>query len=435
MKLPHSTKLNSRTEITAPHHTAEGGSDKRRIVSHYLGHFIFVLLSGLVMMQTPAYAAKFVLDENFSPSLNGRVREILVQSDGRVLIGGQFTTAGGASAPRFARLNKDGTLDSSFATGSGANNEVFALAQQDDGKIIIGGKFAEYNGSIVRAIARINPNGSLDSSFATTGPINGADSSVYELYITSNGQVIATGDFQNFNGVSRKRIVKLNSSDGSVDTSFDLEFNSRPSKIIPLDGNELLVTGYFTEITVPQVGAFVRGGTGLITEGGTLLSDFSGVGADNAVRDAIRLSNKQILIGGHFTSYNSIYKIRLVLFNSDNTMNSDFQATANGPVHALLPIGDDKIMLGGNFTEINGIARPYLALINLDGTLDPDFDFTPNNAVHTLVQDSKGNVFIGGEFVDINNTIQLRIAKLKLEDEDFCIVIKVKNGGLATPCL
>jgi hypothetical protein len=232
------------------------------------------------------------------------------------------------------------------------------------------------------------------------------------------------------------RIVKLHNNDGAIDTTFNMEFNSRTTKIIPLDGTELLVAGFFTEIKEQQgTTAYTRNGIAIISENGTVLSDFAGTGANGIVWDAVRLSNNQIVIGGDFTSFDGKTKTRLALFNSDNTLNTDFQATANGRVRSLLPIDEDKILIGGDFTEINGIARPYLALINLDGTLDTEFDFTPNNSVDTLVQDSEGNVFIGGDFTEVDNTTHEYIAKLKLEDGELCIVIKIKNGGFATPCL
>lgn len=435
MKLSHSNKLCARTEGTAKHLTTVGRADKRRVGSRYLTQILFVILGGLAITKTPAYASGLVLDEDFSPSLNGRVREIVVQPDNKVLIAGEFVTVDGATVARFARLNSNGVLDTSFSTGPGASHPVFAIALQDDGKIVIGGDFTVYNGSNVRKIVRINADGTLDTSFDNFGNIMGADSGIYELYIASNGQVIAAGDFQSFNGVSRKRIVKLNSSNGSIDTSFNLEFNSRTTKIIPLDGNELLAVGFFTQIKEPPSSTYNRSGIGLITENGTVFSDFTGTGANGIVWDAIRLSNDQILIGGDFTSFNGTTKTRLALFNSDNTLNTDFQATANGRVRALLPVGNNKILLGGDFTEINGIARPYLAMINLDGSLDIEFDITPSSIVDSLAQDSEGNVYIGGDFTEVNNTTHENIAKLKLEDDELCIVIKIKNGGFATPCL
>ena len=65
-----------------------------------------------------------------------------------------------------ARLNTDGTLDTSFATGAGIDASLYSLALQPDGKVIIGGFFTTYNGIAKGSIARLNTDGTLDTTFA-----------------------------------------------------------------------------------------------------------------------------------------------------------------------------------------------------------------------------------------------------------------------------
>jgi Domain of unknown function (DUF5122) beta-propeller len=82
--------------------------------------------------------------EGFDPNANGTVRVVVVQPDGKILIGGDFTTLspnGGAAVTRnrIARLNPDGTLDTAFDPN--ANGAVYAIAVQTDGKILAGGVF------------------------------------------------------------------------------------------------------------------------------------------------------------------------------------------------------------------------------------------------------------------------------------------------------
>ncbi|MFM9006926.1 MAG: delta-60 repeat domain-containing protein, partial [Flavobacteriales bacterium] len=59
----------------------------------------------------------------------------------------------------------DGTLDAGFNPGTGADNIIYATALQTDGKIIIGGQFTSYNGTTRNSIARLNADGTLDASF------------------------------------------------------------------------------------------------------------------------------------------------------------------------------------------------------------------------------------------------------------------------------
>src|SRR5450631_4882894 len=77
--------------------------------------------------------------DGFDPNANDKVRVVVVQPDGKILLGGEFTTLapnGGATVTRnhIARLNPDGTLDTAF--NPNANGDVYAIAVQADGKIL-----------------------------------------------------------------------------------------------------------------------------------------------------------------------------------------------------------------------------------------------------------------------------------------------------------
>src|SRR5262249_40113691 len=84
------------------------------------------------------------------------VYALAVQPDGKLLLGGFFTQVNGTPRARIARLNADGSLDTSFDPGSGANNFVQALAVQPDGKVLLGGGFSQVNGTPRNTIARLN---------------------------------------------------------------------------------------------------------------------------------------------------------------------------------------------------------------------------------------------------------------------------------------
>src|SRR5207302_968804 len=114
------------------------------------------------------------LDSGFDPNANNVVYCVAVQPDGKILVGGDFTTLspnGGASVTRnrIARVNADGTLDSGFDPN--ANSSLYCLAQQADGKILLGGIFnsLQPNGAASPTtrsrIARVNADGTLDTGF------------------------------------------------------------------------------------------------------------------------------------------------------------------------------------------------------------------------------------------------------------------------------
>src|SRR5439155_19771250 len=160
------------------------------------------------------------LDPTFNPGAgpNKGVSGIALQSDGRILIGGTFATFNGISRARVARLNADGSLDSTFDPGAGPNTSVVALSLQPDGKILIGGDFTAIGGVTRNYIARLNADGSLDTSFQPNIALTYGG--VLALKTEVDGKCLVGGDYTMVDGVSRKNLVRLN-VDGSLDAAFN----------------------------------------------------------------------------------------------------------------------------------------------------------------------------------------------------------------------
>src|SRR5688572_17305897 len=164
------------------------------------------------------------LDLSFNPGsgVNGTVYATVVQPDGKVIIGGSFTTYNGVARNRIARLNPNGSLDPTFNVGNGANAVIYALALQPDGKIVIGGDFTLFNGSICTRIGRLNNNGSVDASFDPKPgfEVGGANSSIFAIARQGDNKIIIDGNFTEYRNVERTRIARLN-ADGTLDTTFN----------------------------------------------------------------------------------------------------------------------------------------------------------------------------------------------------------------------
>src|ERR1035437_9998336 len=161
---------------------------------------------------------------------NGSVRAVMLQPDGKILVGGDFTTLqpnGAATATtrnRLARLNADGTLDVAFNPNIGGTTpqvyvpQVFALLLQADGRIVVGGNFTSVTPTPTRPtfqrnrLARLNADGSLDAAFDPN-----ANNLVFALAQHGDGKIVVAGGFTSFqaNGATtattRKRIARLNS--------------------------------------------------------------------------------------------------------------------------------------------------------------------------------------------------------------------------------
>ncbi|GAA4329549.1 PKD-like domain-containing protein [Flaviaesturariibacter amylovorans] len=186
------------------------------------------------------------LDGNFNAGTgpNGRVRASIVQADGKVVIGGEFTTYNGTSARYIARINTDGSLDGTFNSGTGFDSWVLALAQQPDGRIVVGGYLRSYNNAPVKGLVRIGADGTRDAAFNPD-----FDYWPGALLVQESGHIVAAGDFYNVNGVAHRAIVRLR-PDGTNDPSFSAGagVNARINALTGLPNGDLLIGGEFTSV-------------------------------------------------------------------------------------------------------------------------------------------------------------------------------------------
>src|SRR5437660_193868 len=123
--------------------------------------FSLMALIGLALAGgTAAVRGQSALD-GFDPNANDAVEVVVVQPDGKILIGGGFTSVLGVTRNHIARLNPDGTLDTAF--NPNANSTVISIAVQADGKILAGGTFTSIGGQTRNNIVRLNSDGTLDA--------------------------------------------------------------------------------------------------------------------------------------------------------------------------------------------------------------------------------------------------------------------------------
>src|SRR5438132_7109069 len=155
--------------------------------------------------------------DGFDPNANDVVRVAVVQSDGKILIGGNFTTLspnGGAAVTRnhIARLNPDGTLDTAFDPN--ANGEVESIAVQADGKILAGGYFTSIGGQTRNRIARLNPDGTLDAFDPNANNI------VFSIAVQADGKILAGGAFTSIGGQTRNDIDRTHVNTGLTESFY-----------------------------------------------------------------------------------------------------------------------------------------------------------------------------------------------------------------------
>jgi uncharacterized delta-60 repeat protein len=365
------------------------------------------------------------LDPSFDPTagMNASVQALALQSDGQIVAGGSFTVANGVSMNRIARLNTNGTLDGEFLNGlAGADGPVNALISQTDDRIVIGGSFANVDGTTRQAIARLMTDGSLDSSFNSGA---GADNPVYalaETFINGARGIYVGGAFSTFNTVSSPGIVRLNNN-GLMDTSFAVGSGANGTvyavAVYPTNSvynaGQVLVGGLFTNFNGAVVGNLVR-----LNQDGSLDTNFSqNVSINDAVRAIAIQLDGNILIGGDFTNVNTVAASHLARLNTDGTLDTAFNTAAtsgvNGTVSAIALQADNRIMVGGQFSSANGVIRGNITRLLPSGAVDSSINFGSgaNGAVNAVViQPADGNIVIGGDFTEYDGQNRDYIARI-----------------------
>ena len=359
------------------------------------------------------------LDPTFtSGAYGGPVYAIVRQPDGKIIIGGWFSSVSGISRNRIARLNADGSLDTSFDPGTGMNNIVWSVALQSDGKVLTSGIFTSVNGTPRYCIARLNTNGSLDTSFdpgtGTTGNL------IDNVAVQPDGKILISGGFSFYNGTARKCIARLN-TDGSLDNTFNPGVGPNGaiySMAIQTDG-KVVIGGTFQTYS-----GTARSGLARVNADGTLDLTFNpgtGVGTSaQAIKALAIATNGKVQAGGSFTTFNGIARSRVLRVNSDGLLDTSFDpgAGANEVVNDLVLQPDGKAVIVGNFGEYGGVFMNRYARIEANGALDASF--SPGSGVNggrvwrTVLQPD-GKVLLAGEFRRVNNVPRERIARMNAD--------------------
>lgn len=345
------------------------------------------------------------LDTSFDPRPNNAVSAIAVLPDGSILIGGTFTRlqpGGGdevtTNVNRLARLTASGTVSSGFF--GNADGPVSTIVLQPDGGILVGGSFATLGTGAAAYVGRLMPNGALDGSF-----VPGPNFTVHAIALQPDGSVILGGGFttlgsQGRTNVVRNRVARV-SFRGALDADFRPDVNGRLNSLIELDGGRMLVGGSFTSLA----GQTYRGMV-LLNADGSVDPAFR-ADANGPVVAAVQVGT-QIIVAGSFTRINGVTRSNLARLNADGSVDV-YNPAPNAQVNALLRQGD-KLIIGGSFTSLRpfdtteAVARSRLARLNADGTLDLSFTAQSNETVLTLVEHTEGKFIAGGAFSTVAGT-------------------------------
>lgn len=381
------------------------------------GAFITLQPNGAATAVTSTRLARLnsdgTLDTSFTPSPNDQVTALALQSDGKILVGGLFNELQSTTRNRIGRLNADGTLDPGFDPNS--NGTVLTIKVQSDGLILLGGAFSTIGGWVRTGVARIFPDGGNDPSFDVS--INGV---VESVALQPNNQILLAGTFSNVAGVTRNNLARIN-GDSTLDANFDPNFDSQVDKVLLQPDGSMLVSGIFSGLRpygVIMVGGSFSHMTGaavsnlaLLNEDGNANGSFN-PNPNGAVNTIVAQPDGRLLVGGAFTTMAGTAHNRLARFNADGTLDASFNPDAGDQVYTLAVQADGKIVVGGAFTALNGTARNRLARLNADGSLDVTFNPDAGDSVYTLVVQPDGSLVAGGAFTTMGGTARNRLARL-----------------------
>jgi uncharacterized delta-60 repeat protein len=356
-----------------------------------------------------------------STSVNYAVRQSTGANSGKVIIAGNFSFFDGHFVPTLTRLNTDGSFDDTFTPGTGTDtfyvSGLFTLAND---QIVVFGTFIIFDDVPCSGIVRLNSSGVRDGGFATAEFKNYDDYATVSVVAQQpNGKLLVGGLFHSLGGGTANNIVRLEGN-GDRDASFNsvaagpLASNVNAVLVRPSDG-KIFVGGYFS-----TYGSAPRNNMAWANGDGSVDSTFTGLsGATDAYPQIYALATQpdgKILVGGFFSSFNGASRYNIVRLNPDSTIDPSFDANLGtyGSVRALLLQPDGKILIGGNLQAVDGVARGRIARLNSDGTLDTSFDpgTGASSSIYALAQDSVGNVYVGGAFLSINGTPRQYMAKL-----------------------
>jgi uncharacterized delta-60 repeat protein len=355
---------------------------------------------------------------NIGSGFNGRIQSIKTQSDGKILVGGEFSTYSGVSKNYLVRLNTDGSIDNTFNIGTGFNLSTKCVELLSDGKILVGGFFTSYSGVSRNRLVRLNTDGSVDNTFNIGSGFNGG---VYDVKQQSDGKIIVGGDFTTCNGFNYNRIIRLN-IDGSVDTTYTVGsgFNGQVSSIELTLNNNSFIGGYFEFYNQTQnVFNILK-----TNQYSNIDNDFNvGTGFNLGTNAIVRQLDKKLLIGGYFTTFNGGSFGRIIRLNYNNSVDTSFSIGTgfNGDVYDIKLQSDGKILVCGGFTSYNGTVSNRIIRLNTDGSIDNTFSIgTGFNQNATLMKiQSDGKVLVFGatfsSFTTYSGVSKNRIVRLNTD--------------------
>ena len=396
----------------------------KRVVSQFLV-LVVVIVVGLHVRPHAQVTSPGQVDPTFNPGAvdfafggGPGIQSVLQQPDGRILIGGAITSVQGATRNGIARLNADGSLDTTFVP-------PFPIAAQipfvrnmllyPDGRILISGQGLNVN-DIGYSVARLNADGSLDPTF-TLQPM-AVSRGVEGLALLADGRILIGGDFSNIGPATIRTIARLN-ADGTLDSTFGVVADGYGGRVV--------------SIVVQPDGEILAGGDLVVTIGATNYSNlvrfhpngavdptFHPVFNSPAVVRTIQLRpDGSMYVGGQFATIDNIALGSVARLTAAGAVDTSWVGPASPQdVRALLLQPDGKLLITGNIILPPGVGdRRAIARLDPSGSFDSFYTgdvsgLGPGGIGDALALQADGKVLVGGEFFMVAGFDRQKIVRL-----------------------
>ena len=419
-------------------------ADGKRVVAGYFTRANNTAVGNLVRLD-----AAGALDANFAQNVGVARNTFRVKAlpSGQYLVSGFYNdvvTAGGLTRTALLRLNADGTADATFNTGTGAVSPTASGVQlntfvgQPDGKVLVGGTFTSFSGQNTSGLVRLTSTGALDAAFNAnlgtgfTGPVN-------TVALQPDGKILVGGTFTEFNGQPIGSLLRLN-ADGTRDATFtsSLYANSYVGTLLVQPDGKILATGNLGFISVNA--SIVR-----LTATGSADTGFAAPAYTTNYAGSYFDTNLQlqpdgkIIFSGAFNSGGAIYLIRL---NPNGSADNSFAVGSNGASQYPYSIGlqsDGSLWVGGSFGAFNGREAALGRLASngaVDATFAPKIQAAGN--VAAVVRQADGQLLVGGNFNEFNGVAAHHLARVSAAgspDAAFAAAVPVIGGQVTALAL
>lgn len=325
--------------------------------------------------------------------INQNSNAIFIQEDGKILVGGNFTSFNNVPRKKIVRLNTDGSVDLSFNAGNGNfDGMILAIKGQSDGKIICGGIFNLFNGFVKNNLVRLNANGTLDYSFNIGAGFNYSTSSgtiqssyVNTIDVTTDNKIIVGGYFNRYKNLVQKGIVRLNEN-GTKDNTFLVGSGTNEIDVIrkiyinPVD-SKIYIAGSISEFNGLESSNVIKlNADGSTDTTFTVTENVVSNNFNTGISDFGILSNGNIIVSGDFT-LNQLQD--LAMYNSSGNLIENFkfkneQSSNNPEIYCLSVTDNDAIYVGGYFKNINQIYNSKGSIVKIQPDGETDLSFNPN---------------------------------------------------------